>query len=95
MFLAGGLCFLLIGHLGKTEPKFGLPLRALIGSGIVTMVELGMGLLANRNYAVWDYRGQPGNLWGQICPVFSLLWIPVSLMAIGLYSFLDSRLDRL
>ena len=92
MFLAGGLCFLLIGHLGSVEPLLPLPFRAAVGSGIVTMVELGAGLIANRDYGVWDYRSQPGNLWGQICPMFSLLWIPVSLAAILLYDRLERRI---
>lgn len=96
MFLAGGLCFLLIGHLGKVEPKLPLIPRCVAGAGIVTMVELGAGLIVNRGYMVWDYRSQPGNLWGQICPVFCLLWIPVSLLAVLLYDraeqVLDSRL---
>lgn len=92
MFLAGGLCFLLIGHLGQVEPKLWLPFRAVAGAGIVTMVELGTGLLVNRNYQVWDYRGQPGNLWGQICPAFTLLWIPVSLAAIWLYDAAERRI---
>ena len=94
MFLAGGLCFLLIGHLREVKPRLPLPWRAVAGAGIITMVELGMGLLANRNYAVWDYRDQPGNLWGQICPLFSVLWIPVALLAMGLYALLDQKLVR-
>lgn len=94
MFAAGGLCFLLIGHLGEISHPLPVPARMLLGAGIVTTVELGTGLLVNRNFQVWDYRGQPGNFLGQICPVYSLLWIPVSLMAIGLYDFLSGRLDR-
>ena len=93
MFLAGGLCFLLIGHLNRVEPKLPLPLRALVGAGIVTMVELGVGLLVNRTYGVWDYRGQPGNFLGQICPLFSALWIPLSLAAAILFQQMDSRLE--
>lgn len=85
MFLAGGLCFLLIGHMGKVRPRLSLLGQCLVGAGIVTMVELAAGMLVNRSYAVWDYRGQPGNFMGQICPMFTLLWIPVSLMAIMLY----------
>ena len=92
MFLAGGLCFLLIGHLGEVEPKLPLILRAPVGAAIITMVELGVGLVANRSYAVWDYRDQPGNFLGQICPVFSALWIPLSLVAIGLYHLLDKKI---
>lgn len=94
MFLAGGLCFLLIGHLGELEPRLNLPLRALLGAGIVTMVELGAGLLFNQSYEVWDYRDQPLNFLGQICPLFTLLWIPVSAAAILLYDCLSRNLDR-
>lgn len=85
MFLAGGLCFLLVGRLEALSSRIPWLIRATVGSGIITAVELGAGLLWNQNYAVWDYRSQPGNLWGQICPVFSILWIPVSLLAMGLY----------
>jgi uncharacterized membrane protein len=85
MFFAGGLCFVLIGHLDEVEPKLPLALRVLTGVGIITMVELGTGLLFNRSYQVWDYRGQPGNFLGQICPQFCLLWLPISWLALKLY----------
>lgn len=94
MFAAGGICFLLIGHLGKVEPKLPLPLRMVTGAGIITMVELAAGLIANRDYRVWDYRGMPGNFLGQICPAFCMLWVPVSLLAMGLYAWMDKKLDR-
>lgn len=93
MFLAGGLCFLLIGHLNRVEPRLPLPLRALVGAGIVTVVELGAGMLVNRQYQVWDYRDQPGNFMGQICPVFSALWIPLSLVAAVLFARMDRRIE--
>lgn len=95
MFVAGGVCFLLIGHLGEVRPRLPLPVRMLAGAGIITMVELAAGLLVNRTYQIWDYREQPGNFLGQICPMFSLLWIPVSLMALVLYRCLDRGLVRI
>ena len=95
MFAAGGVCFLLIGQLGQVQPVLPWPLRAILGAGIITMVELAAGLLVNRRYQIWDYRGRPGNFLGQICPAFTLLWIPVALMAMGLYRWLDWRLDRM
>ena len=94
MFLAGGLCFLLIGHLNRVEPRLPLPLRALVGAGIVTGVELGIGMAVNRSYQVWDYRDQPFHFMGQICPVFSALWIPLSLVALGLFRHLDACLEQ-
>ena len=92
MFVAGGLCFLLIGHLNRVQPRLILPLRAVTGALIVTMVELAAGMMVNRRYTVWDYRGLPGNFMGQICPTFTLLWIPVSVLAMVLYDQLDRRL---
>lgn len=93
MFAAGGVCFLLIGQI----PRLSLPepLRPCLGAGIITTVELMTGLLVNRQYTVWDYRGQPGNFLGQICPLFSLLWIPVSAGALVFYRWADGRLTRL
>lgn len=95
MFAAGGICFLLIGRLGNVKPRLPLPLRMLAGAGIITMVELAAGLIANRDHSVWDYRGMPGNFLGQICPAFCMLWVPVSLLAIGLYAWTDKKLDQL
>ena len=92
MFLAGGSCFLLLGKLNQTQPKLPLPLRALGGAGIITTVEYAAGLLVNRNYTVWDYRGVPMNIHGQICLPFCLLWIPVGLGAMVLYDVLDKKI---
>ena len=92
MFAAGGLCFVLMGQLNHVRPKLPMPLRMVVGAGIITMVELATGLLVNRGYAVWDYRNRPGNILGQICPMFSALWIPVAWMALMLYDWLENRL---
>ena len=91
MFLAGGVCFLLLGRLGRRIP---LPLRAVLGAGIITMVELAAGLLVNRGYTVWDYRDRYGNFLGQICPLYSLLWIPVSAAAQTIYHRAEKMLAK-
>ena len=61
----------------------------IVIAGIVTVVELIAGLLANRDYSVWDYRALPMNFLGQICLPYSLLWIPVSAMGMVLYGMVD------
>lgn len=94
MFVAGGLCFLLIGHLGEVQPRLPLLPRALVGALIITMVELGFGMVVNRDYTVWDYRHQPYNFMGQICLPFTLLWIPVAGIAAWLYARLDRQLEN-
>ena len=87
MFAAGGICFLLLGKIRKS----GLPksMKPVAGAGMITLVELLAGLLVNRDYHVWDYRAVPGNFRGQICLPFSLLWIPVSAVGMGLYGILE------
>ena len=85
MFLAGGVCFLLLGKLEEVEPRLPGVIRPLVGAGIITTVELAAGLIFNRDYAVWDYRGIPGNFCGQICLKFTLLWIPLAWGAGKLY----------
>lgn len=92
MFFAGGTCFLLLGGLEKANPRLPWFFRALTGAGVITMVEFLYGLLFNRSYGVWDYRNMPGNLCGQICLPFFLLWIPLSLAGMKLYHFTEKLL---
>lgn len=91
MFLLGGLCFLLVGGTNRFH-KIPFPLRLILGSGIITALELATGLLCNRDHRVWDYRNQPFQYRGQICLAYSLLWVPVSLMAMQLYAITQKRL---
>ena len=89
MFAAGGICFLILGKLRQWRAPY--ILRLLAGAGAITAVELGTGLLVNRKYRVWDYRGVPGNYRGQICPLFTALWIPVAAAGMALYGVLDNK----
>ena len=94
MFLAGGASLLLVGQLNHVKPKLPLPLRAVAGAGIITMVELAAGLIFNRDYRVWDYRTQWGNWMGQICPLFSLLWVGIALVVLLIYEPLENAIRR-
>ena len=90
MFAAGGLCFLLLGKLDRL--RLPVPVKALLGVASITGVELAAGLLVNRDYSVWDYRGQRGNFLGQICPAFMFLWLPLSLIGMVLYRWAEGWL---
>ena len=94
MFLAGGVCFLLLGQLNRVRPRLPLILRALFGALAITQVELLTGLLFNRNYQVWDYRNTPLNFFGQICLPYCLLWIPLSLIALLVHSHITKKQAR-
>jgi len=87
MFTAGGICFLLLGKL--REMRLPDPVKPMAGAGMITLVELVTGLLVNRDFHVWDYRELPLNYRGQICLPFSLLWIPVSTLGMGIYSLAE------
>lgn len=90
MFVLGGACFLALGKLGRLRlPR---PLLAVLGSGLITAGELLTGLLINGSYLVWDYRRMPMNFRGQICLRFSLLWIPVSALAMGAYGLISRKI---
>ena len=91
MFFAGGSCFLLLGMLRKLP--LGLLSKGLLGAAAITGVEFLVGILLNKNYQVWDYRGLPGNFHGQVCLPFFLLWIPVSLGGMALYHLAEKLIN--
>ena len=76
MLLAGGLCLVGLEALDRHLARTPLLLRCLAGAALITGVELVFGLVCNRllHWAVWDYSAQWGNLWGQVCPRFSIYW---------------------
>ena len=92
MFLLGGLCFSLLGWLRRRTEQFSIVFRMLTGAGVITVLELLTGLLVNRDYRIWDYRRLPFNFRGQICLLYFLLWLPVSLMGMLLHSAASKRL---
>lgn len=91
MFLLGGICFVALGLINEIIP-WDMPLlyQAVVGACIVTGLEFLVGCIVNLwlGWAVWDYSGLPGNILGQICPQFFLLWMSVALIAIVLDDWL-------
>lgn len=91
MFVLGGLCFVALGLINEVMP-WDIPLwrQILIGAAIITVLEFLTGCVVNvwLGWSVWDYSGLPGNILGQICPQYCLLWLPVSLAGIVLDDWL-------
>lgn len=85
MFLCGGICFLLLGGINEVF-DYDIPLssQVLWGAAVITVIEFIFGCIFNLwlGLEVWDYSHLPGNVLGQICPQFTLLWIPVALVGI-------------
>lgn len=91
MFVLGGLCFLCLGLINEVLP-WQMPLwqQVLIGACLITALEFITGCVVNLwlGWEVWDYSGMRGNVLGQICPKYTLLWLPVSLAGIVLDDWL-------
>lgn len=97
MFLLGGICFVALGLINELLPwKMPLWQQVLIGACIITALEFITGCIVNLHlgWNVWDYSGMPGNILGQICPQYFLLWLPVSLAGIMLDDWLRWRWFR-
>ncbi len=95
MALLGGACFLMIGAINEYIPwGMGLIWQMFLGGGIITVLELFVGLMVNvqLRWNVWDYSNMPLNLWGQICLPYSLLWCLIALPAILLDDWLRWKL---
>ena len=90
MALTGGLCFLAAGGLNELSPAMPLIAQAVLGGGIITGLELATGLLVNRDYSVWNYAAVPVNYRGQICLLYSTLWVLLSFVIV----FADDALRR-
>ena len=94
MFLLGGICFVALGLINEILP-WDMPLwqQVLIGACIVTVLEFLTGCIVNLwlGWSVWDYSNMPGNILGQVCPQFFLIWIPVGLAGIILDDWLRYR----
>lgn len=91
MVILGGVCFVAIGLINEVIPwDMPLAVQMLVGSIIITALEFGCGCIVNLwlGWQVWDYSSEWGNFLGQICPLYSVIWYFVSLIAIVLDDWL-------
>ena len=86
MLIVGGLCGVLVGAINQHPRFYNAPvvLQSAVGAVIVLVVEFLAGCVLNLwlGLDVWDYTGQPGNILGQVCPLFGLLWFLIMPLAI-------------
>lgn len=91
MVILGGVCFVAVGAINEIIPwEMPLAVQMLCGCVIITALEFACGCIVNvwLGWGVWDYSAEWGNLLGQICPKFSVIWYFVSLVAILLDDYL-------
>lgn len=91
MFMAGGICFLLIGVIENILGDSASIIGQMFLCGImITVVEFFFGMIVNRqmHLDVWDYSGEQYNFKGQVCLLNTNLWFLLSGPAILLYDFM-------
>lgn len=85
MFFLGGICFIAVGLINELFSwKTPLIIQMLIGGMVITLFEFITGCVLNLMLGlnVWDYSNMYGNVLGQICPMFSFIWVILSGAAI-------------
>ena len=91
MVILGGVCFVAVGLINEIIPwEMPLAVQMLCGCIIITALEFCCGCVVNLwlGWGVWDYSKLWGNFLGQICPLYSVIWYFVSLIAILLDDWL-------
>lgn len=91
MFIAGGICFILIGLLNEVLPwDLSLLSQMVMASLIITIVEFISGIIVNRwlHLNIWDYSNIPFNYMGQVCLLFTIIWFFLSYPCILLDDYL-------
>lgn len=86
MVITGGACVLTLYLLEGWLLGMPLIIAALAGAVIITFYEFCVGMIVNvrLGWQVWDYSALPGNIMGQICPVFTLAWFFLCLLFLGI-----------
>lgn len=97
MFLAGGCCFHLMGQIGKRREGKNKAATAGACALAVTAVEYLCGCVVNLRLKlnVWDYSHMFGNLHGQVCLLYTVLWGALSLVVVPVYEVAHRLCSRL
>lgn len=96
MLGAGGICFVFFAEINEKFKKAGLIMKAILGSAFVTLTELIFGIIFNviLKKNVWDYSRLPLNFGGQICAIYSFIWMLLGIIFIPFAGFINKRLKR-
>jgi uncharacterized membrane protein len=95
MMIVAGLTVYLIGLLDENKRiQLKIYQQSLIGMIIATTFEFLSGIILNKilELNIWSYQNQWGNIWGQICPLFSFFWFLISVIGIWLDNYLRHKL---
>lgn len=83
--IMGAICFLVCDKINnRISWDIDLFLQGIIGSSVVTALELIVGILDRflLKFGMWDYSTMPLNFMGVICVPFSIAWVGLTIVAI-------------
>ena len=80
----GGVCFLICGAINEKSRCTPLFYQMVVATCGITAIEFFAGLVLNvwLGLNMWDYSNMFGNVLGQICPQFTVLWFFLSAVGI-------------
>lgn len=97
MLPLAAVIFICAGILDECDKPLPFWQQVVLGTAIATALEFVAGLILNvwLGLGIWDYSDQPGNLLGQICPLFTLAWVFLMIISIKLENFMHKVADKL
>ena len=93
MMIAGGLCFMLFSIVADRLKGKHILIKAAVCAVGVTAIEFAFGVVFNLwlKMGVWDYSNMPMNILGQICPLFSLIWVGIAVAFLPLADIINKE----
>lgn len=94
MLVVGGLCGFVVGKLNEHPAIYRMWEQCLIGTFIILLIEFISGMILNVYFqlGIWDYSNIWGNLYGQICFPYAILWFLLIPFVIYVDDYLKFRL---
>lgn len=91
MFVLAGFCSLIMAGLNnKFSYDMPFELQVLLSAAACILGEYVTGILVNRDFSIWDYRGMAGTFaGGQLNIFFCLAWVALSIIGIPLLDFVE------
>ena len=93
MGVTGGICFITLYLLSKKRRGKNLTVTCLLGAAAITAIEFFSGYIVNimLDWNVWDYSIMFGNIWGQVCILYSCLWYFLTIPVVFFSYYLQKK----
>ena len=96
MGILGGIVLILVGLINEADKDIPLMVQAPMASIIITLLEYYSGIILNIHLGldIWDYSDLPFNVDGQVCLLYSLLWMILGSVAVLLDDFVRWKIFK-